>query len=252
MGFVAPSPAAPPVRLRPKTPAFPEIPLPTRPEGLPVRSAAFRPGPKTVSSRDAADQLGDPKAPLPPGEGWWFAALQAPGWCCSPRHRGDVGSSPAAPDTEVSSPAPAPQCVRPVHPSRRPPKRPSVRWRRLSAVGLVPPSPTVRSVPAFRLVAPPKRPDPCRPCSLELPLLPGPTIRSWFPAIAGRFHRERTLFRSAALPAVPPLDDPSVHDFWLCLALPWPSPAAVPPRCSCGLLDPAGVGLPAPRTRCNL
>jgi hypothetical protein len=268
MGFVSPSPAAPPARVRPKTSACPETPRPTRPEDPSIRGAAFRPGPKTASSRDAADLLGDPKAPPPPGEGWWFPRCRLPAgaappatevtwvpapllptprcrvqlrlpsasvrpvrpvdrrsgrpcggvafqplvssrrlrrsvpfrpsgssrrrsdptradlvhWSCPccpvrpsdlgfppspvgstgsgpfsgpprsrpcrlsttrpfttsgfasrcpglrlpPSHRGDVGSSPAAPDTEVSSPAPAPQCVRPVHPSRRPPKRPSV------------------------------------------------------------------------------------------------------------------------------
>ena len=177
--------------------------------------------------------------------------LQASGRCCSPRHRGDVDSSPAAPPPEGVGPAPALQCL----PSTRPPRdRRSGRPCGSVAFAAVVPSRRLRRSGPFRPSGSPRcrstatRADlvhwsclccPVRPSDLGFP--PPPVV----PTGSESFQTRRAPVRAASrrpvrsrLPALP-------------RAALAPS-TAVPPKCSCGSLGPADVGLPALRTRCNL
>jgi hypothetical protein len=80
-----------------------------------------------------------------------------------------------------------------------------------------------------------------------------PTIRLWFPAAAGRSHRERVIADPLRLPVAPSLDGSSGDVFRLCPALPWSRLPRRPAEAVCRFVrNPAGAGLPAPRTRCNL
>jgi hypothetical protein len=185
------------------------------------------------------------------GGRWWCAELQAPGRSCFPRHRGDVGSSPAAPAPVGVGPVPA---LRRVLPARPPRDRRSDRSCGGVAFRPVVPSRRLRrSVPfrpsgSSRRRSDPTRADPVRwscPC---IPVRPSADVLPPPPVVPTGMDP----CGPVAPPVVPPLGGPPGHGYRLGPTLPWPSLAVVPPKCSGDLLDPAGVGLPAPRTRCNL
>ena len=177
--------------------------------------------------------------------------LQAPGRCCSPRHRGDVDSSPAAPPPEGVGPAPALQCL----PSTRPPRdRRSGRPCGSVAFPPVVPSRRLRRSGPFRPSGSPRcrstatRADlvhwsclccPVRPSDLGFP--PPPVVPTGTGSRKTRCAPGRAASRRPARSRL----------------LTWPRAAlapsaAFPPRCSGGSLGPADVVLSAPRTRCNL
>ena len=193
---------------------------------------------------------GSSSLPLAVQRKWGFVR-QAPGWCCSPRHRGDVGSSPAAPPPEGVGPAPALQCFFPARPPR---DRRSDRPCGSVAFPPVVPSRRLRRSGPFRPSSSPRcrntatRADlvhwsclccPVRPSDLGFP--PPPVVPTGSESFQTRRAPGRAVSRRPVRSRL--------------LALPraalTPS-AAVPPKCSGDSLGPADAGLPAPRTRCNL